>query len=432
VPASSRSLRRNRNFMIFWAGQTCSVLGDAFALIAIPLLVLNATGSLAKMGLVTAAFGAGSLVAGILAGPLVDRVDRRKLMICCDLGRAVVYGLIPLTWWLVGPQIWLIYAVTVVGAGLGMIFGVAYITAVANLVDRSQITEANGRLQATYAAAFALGPVLAGLISGQFGPTAAIGVDATTFLASAASLSAVRLRRAAAVRPPGELAGRKQEFLAGIRFLIEDPIFRWITFLLGALAFLATGATDLFIYYLRTNLGQGDRAVGVVFGIASIGAMLAGLFASRLRRRWGFGSLFIGGLLLQGISLAVAGLAPTVVVVVLITVAYTFAESIRGVVTMSLRQELTPDHLLGRVTAAFWTVFSVPGPLGAAAITAIGARAGAPRTLVVMGLLILALGALAARSPVRVRQPGQGRPDLDAPRPEPGAIPDGRPIAVDS
>ncbi len=324
-----------------------------------------------------------------------------RVRLHCDLGRAVVYGIIPIAWWLVGPQIWLVYAVTVVGAALGMIFGVAYITAVANLVDRSQITEANGRLQATYAAAFALGPVLAGLISGQFGPTAAIGVDATTFLASAASLSAVR--------PAGEATGRKQEFLAGIRFLIEDPVFRWITFLLGALAFLATGATDLFIYYLRTNLGQGDQAVGIVFGIASIGAMLAGIFASRLRRRWGFGVLFIGGLLLQGISLAVAGLAPTVVIVVLITVIYTFAESIRGVVTMSLRQELTPDHLLGRVTAAFWTVFSVPGPPGAASITAIGARAGAPRTLVVMGVLVLMISLLALLGPIRAREPERQR-----------------------
>lgn len=159
--------------------------------------------------------------------------------------------------------------------------------------------------------------------------------------------------------------------------------------------------------------------------------MLAGIFASRLRRRWGFGVLFIGGLLLQGISLAVAGLAPTVVIVVLITVIYTFAESIRGGVTMSLRQELTPDHLLGRVTAAFWTVFSVPGPLGAAAITAIGARAGAPRTLVVMGVLVLALGALAARSHVRVRQPSRGRSDVEASPPDGSTIADPRPFVVD-
>ena len=90
-----RSLARDRNFAVFWAGQTFSVLGDAVAVIAIPLLVLDATGSLARMGLVTALVGGGSLVAGVAAGPLVDRLDRRRLMIRCDLGRAFLYALVP-------------------------------------------------------------------------------------------------------------------------------------------------------------------------------------------------------------------------------------------------------------------------------------------------------------------------------------------------
>lgn len=81
--ATSRSLARDRNVAVFWASQTFSVL--------------DPTGSLARMGLVTALFGVGSLVAGVVAGPLVDRVDRR-LMIRCDLGRAALYALVPLGW----------------------------------------------------------------------------------------------------------------------------------------------------------------------------------------------------------------------------------------------------------------------------------------------------------------------------------------------
>jgi MFS family permease len=76
-----RSLARDRNFLIFWAGQTFAVLGDAFALVALPLLVLEATGSVARMGQITAVNGAGALLAGLVAGPLVDRLDRRRLMI---------------------------------------------------------------------------------------------------------------------------------------------------------------------------------------------------------------------------------------------------------------------------------------------------------------------------------------------------------------
>ncbi|KPC87767.1 hypothetical protein ADL35_07670 [Streptomyces sp. NRRL WC-3753] len=105
-----RPLWRQRDFGVFWAAQTLSVLGDSFALIALPLLVLEATGSIARMGLLTAVGGAAAVLAAVFAGTVVDRVDRRGLLIGCDLVRMVLYGLIPLVW-LLGPQIWLLYAV---------------------------------------------------------------------------------------------------------------------------------------------------------------------------------------------------------------------------------------------------------------------------------------------------------------------------------
>lgn len=408
--APARSLRRNKDFNVFWAGQTLSALGDAISLIAVPLLVLEATGSLLAMGVVTALYGVGSLVAGVIGGPIVDRVDRRRLMIGCDLVRCGLYAVVPVCWLLFGPQLWLVYLVALLGSGLAMVFGVAYITAVANLVDRSQITDANGRLQASYALAYALGPLVAGLVSARFGTATAVGVDALTFLASAGSLRFVRLRRAAADRPKeGETGGRSQEFLAGIRFLIEDPIFRWLTVLTGGLAFAATGINDLLIYYVKEDLGQGDRVVGIVFGVASLGAVVSGLLVSRMRARLGFGLCFVGGLALQGLALLAIGAAPAIAAIAVLATVSTFGDSTRGVLTMTLRQELTPDHLLGRVTAAFWTVFSVPGPLGALALTAFGARVGTPTALTVAGAVVLAIAALSLLSPVRVRDPGAER-----------------------
>ncbi|MCC6312548.1 MAG: MFS transporter, partial [Thermomicrobiales bacterium] len=359
----AHALTRDRNFNVFWLGQTFSVLGDAFSLIAVPLLVLQATGSLTMMGVVTAMYGVGGLVAGIIGGPIVDRVDRRKLMIRCDLGRFLVYGSIPVVWTFFGPHLWLIYLVTALGSALAMVFGISYITAVANLVDRSAITEANGRLEVSYAAAYAVGPLLAGLVSHKFGVAAAIGVDAVTFLISAATLSFVRLRRASAERHPEE-GGRRQEFLAGVRFLIEHPVFRWLTILTGGLAFASTGITDLLIFFVKEDLGRGDEVVGILFGVASLGSVASGLFVSRMRSRWGFGACFVGGMLLQAAALLAIGVAPGIAALAALTTVFFFGDSTRGVLTMTLRQELTPDYLLGRVTAAFWTVFSVPGPLG--------------------------------------------------------------------
>jgi MFS family permease len=87
-------LRRNRDFNVFWFAQTLSVAGDSFSYVAIPLLVLHATGSVTQMGLLTGAAGAASIAAGTIAGTIADRIDRRRLLIVCDLARAVLYGLI--------------------------------------------------------------------------------------------------------------------------------------------------------------------------------------------------------------------------------------------------------------------------------------------------------------------------------------------------
>jgi MFS family permease len=398
------SLANDRNFNLFWAGQTFSALGDAFGIIAIPLLVLEATGSLTMMGLVTAIHGLGSLVAGIIGGPIVDRADRRKLMIRCDIGRFLLYLVIPLGWFLFGPQLWLVFLVTLIGAGLQMVFGIGYITAVTNLVDRSQITDANGRLGASYAVAFALGPMLAGIVSDRFGTATAVGIDAFTFLISALSLSMIRFRRAAAERP-AEPGGRRQEFLAGVKFLVATPLFRWLTVITGGMAFFGTGMYDLLIYYVKEDLSQPPQVVGLVFGVASAGAIVSGLMLARMRYKVGYGVCYVGGLLLQGTALLLIGIAPSIAIIVALATISQFGDATRGTLTMTLRQELTPDHLLGRVTAAFWTIFSVPGPLGALALTQFGERVGTPFALSVVGAFVLLLGVLSWFSPMNTRSP---------------------------
>lgn len=405
-PASR--LWRNRGFNILWAGQTLSALGDAFALVALPLLVLGATGSVAQMGLVTGVYGIGQLIAGLFAGMLVDRMDRRAVMIVCDSLRLILYAALPIWWALAGPALWLIYVVSLFGALLGMTFQVAYMTAIANLVDRDQFTDANGRLQATYAVAYVVGPLLAGVITGRAGAPLAIGLDAATFALSAGSLLFIHLRAPAseeAARSGAAREGKLSELLAGARYLWSQTTLRAITWLTTILMLLVGGGIDLFIYHLKHDLGQSDTAVGVVLGLASVGAALGSTLASWLRRRLGFGVIWIGGFAISGVALALIGPAPAVWMIAALAMGFTMGDSLRAILQITLRQELTPDHLLGRVTSAFWTLGAVPTSLGAALAAGVAQRVGAPVTLLGMGIGVVALALLATLTPARATHP---------------------------
>jgi MFS family permease len=334
-------------------------------------------------------------------------------MIACDIARCCLYGLIPLWWALRGPAFWLIYVVVLLASLVSMGFQVAYMTAVANLVDRNQITDANGRLQATYAIAYVVGPMLAGLVSARTGPVAAIGIDAVSFVVSAISLTLIRLRVA-----PDDLRSAKRaaesklsELIAGARYLWSEPTLRAITWLTSIEGLLVGGGVDLFIFHLKHDLGQGDSAVGVVLGLASVGAALGSALAPWLRRRFGFGVTWITGFAFSGVALALIGPAPNVAIVAACASGFTLGDTVRAILQVSLRQELTPDHLLGRVTAAFWTLGAVPISLGAALTAALAQRIGAPAVLFGMGVGALAMALIAIATPARAARPEQRPPN---------------------
>ncbi len=405
LPAPFRFSRFGRDFTAFWLGQMLSSVGDTVALIALPLLVLQATGSVARMGIVAGVSGVGQLIGGIIAGPLTDRVDRRRMMLVCDSARAVLYASVPLAWWLGGPQFLLLCAVAFFGTLLGMCFSVAYITAIPNLVEANQVTEANGQLQASAALAGLVGPMLAGVLAARVGAATALGVDALSFIASLFSLAGIRFRHARASHSVEASGQWLDQLRAGVRFLWAQPTLRALTMLIAGFSFLTLGATDLVIYHLAHDLHQSDSAVGFVFGLASLGAVAGGLLAAPARRRWGFGVCYLGGAIAEGIVFTALGVAPALAFVVPLLMGYSFCEIFKGVNSIALRQQVTPDHLLGRVTAAFWTINSAPGPVGAAVLTAIAAQVGASAVLVGAGVTFTAVALLGLQSAAASTRP---------------------------
>ncbi|WP_411093186.1 MFS transporter [Streptomyces sp. 049-1] len=402
----TRPLWRQRDFGVFWAAQTLSVLGDSFALIALPLLVLEATGSIARMGLLTAVGGAAAVLAAVFAGAVVDRVDRRKLLIGCDLVRMGMYGLVPVVW-LFGPQIWLLYVVLPLCEAVGMLFAVGYVTVVRSLVGTGQLTEANGRLNATAAAAGVLGPLCAGVVAGWSGPATAIGVDAASFGVSAACVAFVRFRSRPAddAAATGKRPGLRQDLRTGIAFLHGHPVLRSLTVLLCGFSFLTLGLNDLVIYHLKHDLGRDDGTVGTVMAIGALGTITGALLVARARRRLGFGPTWTGSVAVCGLAFAGLGRVTEVPAVALLSAAFLACVGMAGTCSMSLRQEVTPEHLLGRVTSAFWTLQYSVAPIGAAVLTWAAEHHGTTPVALAAGAGCVLIATLALLTPIR----GAGR-----------------------
>jgi MFS family permease len=393
-----------RDFRLFWAVETLSTFGSSFSLVAVPLLVLHATGSVVQMGLLTGIFSAANLITGLFAGVVADRFNRKRLLILCNAAQALLFGLIPAVWVFAAP-IWLIYAVVPLTGVFAMLFSVTYVTVVPRLVDAGRITLANGRLSASFAATGVAGPVLAGVLSGQFGAASAIAVDAATFAIAAAGLILVRLRPAPAAGDAAAPVTFWQDFLVGARFIWRHPVLRALTMLLTVLIFFWLGLTDLIIFYLKHDLAQPDRTVGFVMAVAALGTVGGALIVARLRRVFGFGASWIGSTVLAGLVIMAVPVTHSVAgVAVFATLAFGFT-AIGGICSMSLRQEVTPDALLGRVTSAFWTIHFALGPIGAAVVTAAAGRFGVAPVIGLSGAAYMVVAALGVITPIRLARP---------------------------
>ncbi|MFH9070208.1 MFS transporter [Streptomyces alboflavus] len=432
-PAPGPSLWADSNYRLFLALQALSALGDSFSHVAIPLLVLHETGSLAQMGLVTGLTGVASIVTGLFAGVVADRVDRRRLIVVTDVARCLLYGLIPLVWLFATP-VWLVYAVVPVAGVFAMLFQVTYVTVVPGIVAPGQILKANSHLYGTYAVAGAGGPMLAGLVAAALGPAAAVGIDAATFAVSAVGILFVRIR--AAAPPPeteaegarggsgpsdepapveAERGGVREEFLAGARFLWRHPVLRPLTVLLTLLIFLTAGMTDVIIYRVKEDLGHGDGTVGYVLTAGTLGTLAATFVVARLRGRLGFGVSWIGAHALGGVAVACLGLSGSVPVLAFIAAGMLFCTGVGGINSMSLRQEVTPSHLLGRVTSAFWTIHNALGPVGAAVVTLAAGVWGVRPVCLVVGLCAVVIALTGTLTGIGRARTGRVEGDRAAP-----------------
>ncbi|MHC5065743.1 MAG: MFS transporter [Planctomycetota bacterium] len=340
-------LRSNRSFSKLWGAELLSIFGDWFNLVALYAAADALLGMSSAVGLVLIAKTVPVFLVSPIAGPLVERLPRRNLMILADLMRALLIGLIILAYRL--ESVPLLYVGVVASTCFTGLFMPARTAAIPMLVQSPQLPIANALLGATWSVTMAMGAAASGFVTEFLGVEIALVLDICTYL-----LSALLLLGLPELRPKAIPAGQKAGFVDGLRYLRAHPDVAMVCLLKAGMGFSA-GAMPLLNEYSSDILSTraAPAILGLLFAARGFGAAIGCLYA----RSW-FGesdSIFrrvvLLGFVLLGTSYIALGTASSMLTCSLLLVFAGLGNSLIWVPSSVLLQWRTAEQFHGRVFA---------------------------------------------------------------------------------
>ncbi len=353
----------NRDYWLLWTGSGLSNLGDGIRLTALPLLAATLTRDPLAVSAVLAATTAPWILFGPLGGSLVDRVDRKALMVGGQLVRGVAVAM--LSWLVATDSVTMLHLyLTAAVIGIGeIVVDTSSQAAIPQLAGNLGLEAANSRL---IAAELLLNDLAGGPIGAFLFAAVAFlpfGVDSATFLLGGLMISLIRTP----MQVERERSRRtiRSEIVEGLLFVWQRPFFRGLAIGVALANFSMGAAGSILVLLAIEELGATETGYGLIVGLGALGGVVGALVASTVSRRVGrrMAMTFGTGVLAAG-QLTI-GLAPDQIWAAIGMVIGLFGVSLFTVVGRTLRQALTPDRLLGRVVASFRLIGIGSLPIGA-------------------------------------------------------------------
>lgn len=343
-------VRTNRNFRFLWFGQIVSQLGDWFNTVAVFSLLFELTGSATSVALMMVLQILPVAIVGPAAGVVVDRFNRRTIMIAADVVRGcAVLGFLLVT---SADRVWLAYLVTAIMVSATGFFEPSRSATVPTIVGRERLVAANAISTGTWSAMLAIGASLGGLVAATLGRDAAFLINALSFFLSAGFLWQLRV-------PDRPVEGRAAAGLAGIReglaYMRAHADVARIAFVKGGWALVGGALLLLTVFGDRVfRIGNSaDAGIGVLYGARGVGAALGSLVVSLLAaRQQNLVRLIAPAYFIAGAGYASLAIVPDIWMAALAVVAAHVFGSILWVSSNVLLQMHVPDQFRGRVFAA--------------------------------------------------------------------------------
>ena len=372
-----------------WLASGLSNLADGVFQVALPLLAVALTDSPALVAGVALAQRLPWLVMALPAGALADRLDRRSTMVRVDVLRVGVMGALAVA---VAADVATIPAIYVAALVLGVgetLFDTASQSILPSVVRREQLSTANGRLYSVELVANQfVGPPLGGLLAAA-ALSVAFAVSAGAYLLAALALLAL----AGSFRPErsGPPRRMRAEIAEGLRFVWSNPVLRTLGLMLGLMSLASTAYWSVFVLFAVDPgpMGLSEGGYGLLIASSAFGGLVGAWVAPRAERVLGRTRCLLAVTVTGAAALVTPALTPAVPWNVLGGIVFGVGVVVWNVITVSLRQRITPDHLLGRMNAAYRLLGWGTMPFGAALGGAVAEGFGLRATFVVAALLQL-------------------------------------------
>lgn len=386
-------LRRNRRYAALFAADLISGLGDRIHMIALFLLVYEWTGRALDLGMLAIVQLLPATLIAPVSGWVLDRVDRRRMMLYMDLLRMGLVLLVPFVDSL--PELMVVAACLAVAR---QFHAPARLAILPSIVAKDQLVQANAMGMGAEQLMLVVGPAIGGAIVAAFGTDMAFRLDAVSYVLAATCV--LLIGNLGGAKPRGVQLGRhawrefRQEVREGASTMLGDPVLRFALAFFAAITAVSALQQPVVVIFVQDTLGRGPEGLGFVLSAAGLGGLVGSVLASLTRRFPALETIALcaaaGGAVLVGFALS-RELLPAIV-------AFAGAALLGGVVqvrAVSLFQERIPEDSRGR---AFGWLGPIFGPLTVASIglgTLLADRVGVVPVLAASGILQLLLGASA-------------------------------------
>jgi MFS family permease len=405
----SPGLLRQRDFRLFWTGESISEVGNSVTIVVIPLVAIDTLHtSTFIVTLLTAMIWLPWVIIGIPAGVWVDRLGPRPVMLACDAISATVYASIPVAAWCGVLTVAQLITVALIAGAASVFFNCAYQVLLPGVVDEADLTEGNARLLGSREVAQIGGPGLGGLLAQAAGPVTGLLANAVSFGVSFCCLSAMRSPRDR--RAGGPAAGG---VLDGLRFAWRDPYLRAMTAFSSAANLALTGIDALLVVFLVRTVGLSSAAAGLVMASLGVGGVLGALAARPLGRRLGTARavlITVPAGLCFALLLPLADKGPRIAFASAAMICSGSVVVIGNVIVDSFVQAYVPPGIFGRVTSATWAIAFAMMPVGALLAGALATALGVRDALWILTALYAASGLTFLLSPMRHQRDLPRRP----------------------